>query len=153
MASRFGVSIPTAFDWRPKILLSLPEVSDKFEGEVYVDDLWIRYSQKGRRGIKYPNKRGGTSHKGDNNYQVKILTAENSLQTEMKVTNIGRIKSSDIQRSLSNKLSKNVTMTSDKHQSLKMFSKANKIHHIDFKAEDHTTSESKGVQRLNNIAS
>jgi len=71
----------------------------------------------------------------------------------MKATNIGRIKSSDIQRSLSNKLSKDVIMISDKHQSLKVFSKANKIHHIDFKAEDHTTSEGKGVQRLNNIAS
>jgi len=41
MASRFDVSIPTAFDWRHKILLLLPEVSDKFGGEVYVDDLWI----------------------------------------------------------------------------------------------------------------
>jgi len=50
IVSHFNVSIPTAFDWRHKILLSLPEVSDKFEGEVEVDDLWIRYSQKGRRG-------------------------------------------------------------------------------------------------------
>jgi len=44
-------------------------------------------------------------------------------------------------------------MISEKHQSLKAFAKANKIHHIDFKAEDHTTSEGKVVQRLNNIAS
>jgi len=47
MASPSDVSISTAFDWRHKILLLLPEVSDKLEGEVEVNDLWIRYSQKG----------------------------------------------------------------------------------------------------------
>jgi len=70
MASRFDDSIPIAFDWQHKILLLLPEVSDKFRGEVEVDNLWI------------------DSQKGDNNYQVKIL----SSQTKMKIINIGRIK-------------------------------------------------------------
>ena len=69
MAKRFNISIPTAFNWRHKILLSLPEIEDKFEGESEIDDLWFRYSQKGRKGLEFPNKRGHTNHKGDNNYK------------------------------------------------------------------------------------
>lgn len=152
MVERFGISMPTAFAWRHKILLSLPENLDRFEGEVEIDDLWIRYSQKGRKGLEYAKKRGATSHKGDNNYQVKILTLANGTQTEMKVTNIGRIKSSDIQRSVGYKISNKSIMISDSHQSIKAFAETNKIPHLSFKAKNHTTDDGKGVQLLNNIA-
>ncbi len=152
MAERFGVSVPTAFAWRHKVLLSLPEMSDKFEGESEIDDLWIRYSQKGRKGLDYSKKRGGTSHRGDSNYQVKILTTTNASQTEMKVTNIGRLSKSDIQRTMGDKLSKKTILISDKHKSIGAYAKANKISHYSFKASEHTASEGKGVQLLNSIA-
>jgi transposase-like protein len=152
MSERFEISVPTAFAWRHKILLSLPEISDKFEGESQIDDLWIRYSQKGRKGLGYSKKRGGTSHRGDNDYQVKILTTTNKAQTEMKVTNIGRLSKSDIQRTMGDKLSKKTILISDKHKSIDAYAKANKISHCSFKAKDHTNSEGKGVQLLNNIA-
>jgi len=152
MAEQFGISAPTAFNWRHKILLSLPELDGKFEGETEIDDLWVRYSQKGRKGLEYSKKRGGTSHRGDNDYQVKILTATNGTQTEMKVTNIGRLSKSDIHRSMGDKLTKKTVLISDKHQSIKAFAKYNKIQHHSFKASEHTTSEGKGVQLLNNIA-
>ncbi len=152
MSIRFDISVPTAFNWRHKILLALPVTDDKFEGETEIDDLWIRYSQKGRKGLKYSKKRGGTRHRGDSNYQVKILTAVNSTQSEMKVTNIGRLSKADIQRAMSSKLSKKTILISDKHQSISAFANANKITHHTFKASEHTNSENKGVQRLNNIA-
>ena len=152
MSARFGISVPTAFNWRHKVLLSLPEISDKFEGEAEIDELWIRYSQKGREGLDFPKKRGGTSHKGDSDYQVKILTAANAAQTEMKVTNIGRLSKSDIQRTMGDKLSKKTILISDKHKSIGAYAKANKITHYSFKATEHTTSEGKGVQLLNSIA-
>ncbi len=152
IAGRFGISAPTAFAWRHKVLLSLPEVSAKFDGELEVDDLWVRYSQKGRKGLEYPKKRGATSHKGDNDYQVKIVTAVNSTQTEMKVTNIGRVKKSDIQRAIGDKITKKTILISDKHPSIKAFAESNKIPHISFTAKEHTDTEGKGVQRLNNIA-
>jgi len=152
MSERFGISVPTAFNWRHKILLSLPESEAKFEGETEIDDLWIRYSQKGRKGLEYPKKRGGTSHKGDNDYQVKILTTTNESQTEMKVTNIGRLSKSDIQRAMGDKITKKTVLISDKHQSISAFAKDNKIQHHSFKASDHTTHDGKGVQLLNNIA-
>jgi transposase-like protein len=152
MSKRFGISVPTAFAWRHKVLLSLPEISDNFEGESEIDDLWIRYSQKGRKGLDYSKKRGGTSHRGDNDYQVKILTTTNKAQTEMKVTNIGRLSKSDIQRTMGDKLSKKTILISDKHKSIGAYAEANKISHYSFKAKDHTNSEGKGVQLLNSIA-
>jgi len=152
MSKRFGISIPTAFSWRHKILLSLSEVEDKFESETEIDDLWIRYSQKGRKGLKYSKKRGGTSHKGDNDYQVKILTATTGKQTEMKISNIGRLSKADIQRTIGNKLTKSTILISDKHKSIEAFAKDNKIEHHSFKASEHTTIDGKGVQVLNNIA-
>ena len=152
MADRFGISVPTAFNWRHKILLSLPELDCKFTEETEIDDIWIRYSQKGRKGLKYSKKRGGTNHRGDSAYQVKILTATNKSQTEMKVTNIGRLSKSDIQRSIGDKITKNTILISDKHNSIQAFAKDNKLEHHSFKAKEHTTKEGKGVQSLNNIA-
>lgn len=152
MAERFGVSVPTAFNWRHKILLSLPELNCKFQDETQIDDIWIRYSQKGRKGLEYGKKRGGTSHKGDSNYQVKILTATNSTHTEMKVSNIGRLKKADIQRSLGDKITKKTILISDKHKSIQGFAIDNKLEYHSFKASQHTTKDGKGVQLLNNIA-
>lgn len=152
IAERFEISVPTAFNWRHKILLSLPELDSKFKEETEIDDLWVRYSQKGRKGLEFSKKRGGTSHRGDSDYQVKILTATNSSQTEMKVTNIGRLSKSDIQRSMGDKLTKRTILISDKHQSIQAFARDNKLEHYSFKASEHTTNDGKGVQRLNNIA-
>lgn len=133
-------------------MLTLPESDSNFEGETQIDDLWIRYSQKGRKGLKYSKKRGGTRHRGDSDYQVKILTVTNASKTEMKVTNIGRLSKSDIQRSMGDKITKKTILISDKHQSIQAFAKDNKLEHHRFKASDHTTNDGKGVQLLNNIA-
>lgn len=152
MAERFDISIPTAFNWRHKILLSLPECNAKFHGETQMDDLWIRYSQKGRKGLKFGKKRGTTSHKGDSDFQVKILTTTNSSYTEMKVSNIGRISKADIQRCMGDRITKNTILISDKHPSIKAFAKDHHLEHHSFKASKHTTQDGKGVQLLNNIA-
>lgn len=152
MAERFGVSVPTAFSWRHKILISLPKSERTFDDETQMDDIWIRYSQKGRKGLKYSKKRGGTSHKGDSEYQVKILTATNDAMTEMKVSNIGRLSKADIQRTLGDKISKKTILVSDKHRSIGAFAKENMLEHHSFKATEHITKNGKGVQLLNNIA-
>ncbi|MEA2042089.1 MAG: IS1595 family transposase [Bacteroidota bacterium] len=152
MSEKFDISGPTAFAWRHKILTSLQKSLDKFEGEIEIDDLWFRYSQKGRKGLKYSKKRGESSHKGDNNYIVKLLTATNATQTDMKVAKIGRLSKADIQRTMGERFTKKTTLISDKHLSISAFANQNKIRHIRFKASEHTISDGKGVQLLNNIA-
>jgi hypothetical protein len=152
IAKKLNISIPTAFAWRHKILLSLPISSSKFEGDTEIDDLWFLYSQKGRKGLEYSRKRGGSKHKGDNDFQVKVLATANKEQLNLKVVKIGRLSQSDIQRSMGDKFNKKTTLVSDKHQSIAAFANSAKIKHESFKASDHITAEGKGVQRVNNIA-
>lgn len=151
-AQKLNISIPTAFTWRHKILLSLPALTSKFEGDTEIDDLWFLYSQKGRKGLDYSRKRGGTKHKGDNDFQVKVLATANKQQMDLKVVKIGRLSQSDIQRSMGDKFSKRTTLVSDKHKSIAAFATRAKIKHERFKASEHVTAEGKGVQRVNSIA-
>lgn len=152
LANKLNISIPTAFDWRHKILLALPESSSKFEGETQIDDLWFLYSQKGRKGLEHSRKRGGAKQRGDNEYQVKVLAATNKEQLELKVAKIGRISEADIQRTMGDKFNKKTILISDKHKSISAFANKAKLGHISFKASEHTTTDGKGVQLVNNIA-
>ena len=152
ISKELNISQPTAFTWRHKILLSLPKTSSKFEGETQLDDLWFGYSQKGRKGLDYSRKRGGIKKQGDNDFQVKIVTTTDGDQTEMNVAKIGRISTIDLHRVVGDKISKNATLISDKHQSIAAFANQNNLKHITFKASEHTNAEGKGVQLLNNIA-
>ena len=74
LSIRVGVSIPTAIDWRHKILCDLKSnKNEKFNGITEQDDIWFNYSQKGRQGLKYSKKRGGCRKQGDNDFQTKLL--------------------------------------------------------------------------------
>jgi transposase-like protein len=151
-AQKLSISIPTAFTWRHKILLSLPAITSKFEGDTEIDDLWFLYSQKGRKGLEYSRKRGGNKRKGDNDFQVKVLATANEKQLELKVVKIGRLSQSDIQRSMGDRFSKSTTLVSDKHKSIAAFAIRAKLKHKTFKASELATTEWKWAQWVNNIA-
>ncbi len=154
MSLRLGISIQTSFDWRHKILSSLNIESEDFEGITEIDDLWFLYSQKGRKGLKYSRKRGGSKRKGDNNFQVKMLaTMDRKQSTDLSVVRIGRLKSSDIKRIVGKKISKTATLVSDKHGSISAFAKRNNVEHISFKASAHMADSKHHVQTVNNLAS
>jgi transposase-like protein len=154
MKEKFGISIQTAFDWRHKALLAMNQSGEKFEGITEIDDIWFLYSQKGRKGLKYSRKRGGSKRKGDNNYQVKMLaTADRKGTFDMSVARIGRLKKSDIQRKIGNRIGRNTVLTSDKHKSISAFAKDSKMEHIAFDAKKHTAGNEHHVQYINNVAS
>lgn len=154
MKEKFGISIQTAFDWRHKALLAMNQSGEKFEGITEIDDIWFLYSQKGRKGLKYSRKRGGSKHKGDNNYQVKMLaTADRKGTFDMSVVRIGRLKKSDIQRKIGNRIGRDTVLTSDKHKSISAFAKDSKIEHIAFDAKNHIADTEHHVQYINNVAS
>ena len=52
MASKVGISIQTAFDWRHKILSGPSDGMDRFESITDMDNSWFLYRQKGRKGKK-----------------------------------------------------------------------------------------------------
>jgi transposase-like protein len=154
MAKRTGISIQTAFDWRHKVLSEISDGVEQFEGVTEIDDIWFLYSQKGRKGLQYSRKRGGSSRAGDNGFQTKLLiTSDRKSKTDMSVTRIGRLKKSDIQRTISGKFSNNCTLVSDKHRSIASFANSEGIKHISFRAKDHTAGGEHHIQNVNSIAS
>lgn len=153
MSEKIGISYQTAFDWRHKILSGLSLTTDEFNGITEIDDIWFLYSQKGRKGLKYSRKRGGSSRQGDNKYQVKLLiTADRQKQKDMSVLKIGRITKSDIQRKIGGKFNESCTLVSDKHRSISSFAKSEGINHERFKASDHTAGNEYHIQTVNNMA-
>jgi transposase-like protein len=153
MSKKIGISIQTAFDWRHKILSGLSMTTDEFKGITEIDDIWFLYSQKGRQGLKYSRKRGGSHRQGDNKYQVKLLiTADREKQKDMSVLRIGRITKSDIQRKIGGKFNESCTLVSDKHRSISSFAKSEGIRHKSFKSSNHTAGNEYHVQTVNNMA-
>ena len=154
IAEKVGISVQTAFDWRHKILSGLKKQDTEFSGITELDDIWFLYSQKGRKGLKYSRKRGGSKRQGDNNYQVKMLvTADRKANVDMSIVRIGRLKKSDIERSVGDKFSPDSTLVSDKHRSISSFAKVKNLCHVSFKAAKHSAGGIYHVQNVNNIAS
>jgi len=154
MAERLNISIPTSFDWRHKILSGMKQDGAKFEGITEIDDLRMLYSQKGRKGLKYRKKRGGSNRSGNNNFQVRILiTADRKGTLDMSVVRIGRLKKSDIVRKIGGRISKKTILTSDKHNSISSFAKDLSIKHITFDSKNHIANSQHHVQYINNITS
>lgn len=154
MSKRLDISMQTAFDWRHKILCNLKPTDSNFIDITEIDDIWFLYSQKGRQGLKYSRKRGGSSRRGDNDFQVKLLvTSDRNNTNDMSVVRIGRLKAKDIERKIGNRIGDGVTLVSDKHQSIKSFAKKNNINHVSFKSSDHVKDEVYHVQTVNSMAS
>lgn len=154
IAAKVGISIQTAFDWRHKILSGISQDKSYFEGITEIDDIWFLYSQKGRKGLDYSRKRGGSKRAGDNDFQAKLLiTSDRKLNTDISLICVGRIKKSDIQRKITGRFSDNCTLVSDKHRSIASFAKSEGLEHISFKASEHTAGGEYHVQNVNNMAS
>lgn len=152
MTKRLDISIPTSFDWRHKILLSLPAGQFKFSGETQMDDLWFLYSQKGRNGLKYSRKRGGSSRKGDNDFQVKIIAASDKHHVAMKLAKIGRISKNDIICAVGDKFKKDTKLVTDGHRSFSSFANAAGLKHVSFISKKHKAVTGENVQYINNMA-
>ncbi len=153
IAKKVGISIQTAFDWRHKILSGTVKDNKLFEGVTEIDDIWFLYSQKGRKGLDYSRKRGGSKRAGDNDFQAKLLiTADRNKTTDMSLVRIGRLKKVDIERKVSGKFSFGCELVSDKHRSIAAFAKSENLKHISFKASEHTAGGEYHVQNINNMA-
>lgn len=153
IAKKIGISVQTVFDWRHKILGGLNATTQEFSGITEIDDIWFLYSQKGRKGLKFSRKRGGSKRQGDNKYQVKLLiTADRQSNKDFSVAKIGRITKSDIERKVGGKFNESCTLVSDKHRSISAFAKSENITHVNFKASKHTAGGEFHVQNVNNLA-
>ncbi len=117
-----------------------------------MDDIWFRYSQKGRKGLKYSRKRGRSSHKGDNDFVSKVLMSkERGGELDISLIKIGRLDKSSIEQRLSGKFADTSVLVSDKHPSILSFAKSENLKHETFKSEQHGKKDIH-VQTVNNLA-
>ena len=117
-----------------------------------MDDLWFLYSQKGRKGLEYSRKRGGSKRKGDNSFQVKVIAASDKKQVELKIAKIGRISEKDIIHAIGEKFSSSTKLVTDKHKSFEAFAKRVDLEHVSFLSKNHKAETGENVQYINNIA-
>lgn len=151
-SEEFQISQSTSFEWRHKALISFGEEAPEFSGLVEMDDIWFRYSQKGRKGLKYSRKRGRSSHKGDNDFVSKVLISkEREGKFDISLVKIGRLDIESIEQRVGNKFGETSILMSDKHPSIVGFAKTENIKHESFKAKTHRTKEV-NVQIVNNLA-
>ena len=126
-AQKVGISVPTAFSWRHKILDSLKNIEDdSLSGIVEADDTFFLYSQKGNRNIdRKPRSRGGKSKKrGINSEQVCVLVARDRTDSTIsEVATFGRPSADEIDKVLGASLSKDSIFLTDKHPSFRCFAK------------------------------
>jgi len=155
MARKINICHKTAFFWRHKALFSISKKVTKLFGIVEIDDLHYSFSQKGRRDLESPKKRGKQDNKpGDNAESVKVLaTMDRENDMILDVVRIGRLKASDVKKSIGGIINKDTNiLTSDKHPSLKSFAKAFKIQHETFLAKYHSRAKIYHVNTINEKA-
>lgn len=153
LSKRVGVSQKTGFEWRHRLSISLKGEPSEFKGITEMDDLWFRYSQKGRRGLTYSRVRGRSSHKGDNDFQAKVLvTKARKGELDMSLLKIGRLCKSDIKRKFHGRFKETAILVSDKHPSIASFAVTEGIEHESFLAKDHVKDKDFHVQSVNYLA-
>lgn len=97
-----GHSKQTVFNWRHKLLTSLDKVFTKqFKGVVEMDDMYVRFNQKGRKSNFVPR----LSQRGVSSQQVSVLFTLDRYKTiDLQVLRKGKVDMNSISRILDNGL-------------------------------------------------
>lgn len=147
----------TAFDWRHKILSSLGETDkDSFNGITESDETFILFSEKGKKGLSRKGRKRGSKAKkrGISNEQVAVIvTADRAGQHEMSVATLGRIKKSDIEKSIGGRICNKTVLCSDSHVSYKGFALDNSLEHHAIRADlkQYVKDKVYHVQHVNSL--
>jgi transposase-like protein len=147
----------TAFDWRHKILSSLGETDkDSFNGITESDETFILFSEKGKKGLSRKGRKRGAKAKkrGISNEQVAVIvTADRAGQHEMSVATLGRIKKSDIEKSIGGRICNKTVLCSDSHVSYKGFALDNSLEHHAIRADlkQYVKDKVYHVQHVNSL--
>lgn len=132
-AKEVGISIPTAFTWRHKILHALFEIKEQsLEGIVEVDETYILSSEKGKRNLqRKARKRGGVAQqRGISSEQVCVLVArDRTKQTISEAVTLGRLDSMRLDQTISSRLQPEVIICTDEEPTFRKYCRINKIQH------------------------
>ena len=161
-AKETGISLQTSFDWRHKILSSF----NKHQKEVVLsgicesDDVYFTFSNKGERNLNRPARKRGkgifeVKKRGINEDKLAVLiSADRKGNKHLQAVKRGRIRASDIETVLKDKLEPTTVLCTDTHRSYTSFAKKNNIEHHTIKASAKEYKRgSYHVQHVNSIAS
>ncbi|MFC4770348.1 IS1595 family transposase, partial [Effusibacillus consociatus] len=154
-AQKVGISVPTAFTWRHKILHALSEIkTQSLEGIVEVDETYILHSEKGKRNLpRKARRRGGVAKKrGISNEQVCILVArDRTKQTVSEAVTFGRLDAATLDQVLSSRLQQGVILCTDEEQTFRKYCRERQIQHekVNPGKKRYVTKEIYHIQNVN----
>lgn len=156
IAKEIGISIQTSFDWRHKILSSLSEYTpETLSGVVECDEMELALSNKGDKNLQRKPRQRGNDFKRNEAYTkptvVQVVTSvQRNGEKYLKAVESQRLSADQISKVLSNKLTDNTTLITDKHPSYKLFAKENRsIKHKSVLAKEHVSKNDKNIHLQN----
>jgi len=158
-ASETGISIPTSFKWRHKILSSFSEIPDNdFRFVCESDDIFFLHSEKGNRHLtRKPRQRGSKASTAGitDDHVAVIVTCDRVGDQAMKVSGRGRISKKDVEEALGGKIRKDTVFCTDSHRSFSAFAKQEELEHHKIKAgtKGYTKDQVYHVQTVNSKTS
>lgn len=135
-AEKVGITGPTAFAWRHKLLKHYEKEADThLRGIVEADETFFLFSEKGSHGVskrRKPRKRGGKAEKpGVSDEQVPVIAGcDRDGNVILGVAGRGRISMSDVDTVISSYIAPDATLCTDAHRSFKAYAKQYKFHYV-----------------------
>jgi len=156
-AGQLEVNVKTIFDWKHKLLSSLPKSSgQKFFGIVECEDKELYISEKrnkklDREAYKRPGDR--KTKRGVSNDKVSVMVAaDRSGNMIMQVTKIGRIDKGSVERTIGGIVIENNVLCSDSHTSIISRAQDKKLeHHVFIASKQHVKDKWYQVQHVNSL--
>lgn len=155
-AKELGISLPTSFNWRHKILSALEDdSSSKMHDIVEADEAFFLISDKGSKELECEaRKRGGKAKQpGTSKEQVNVLVGNNREGNKhLSVSNLGRISQADLDRVFTNKISKNAILCSDSNKAYTAWCNQHEIEHkaINASKKQYVKERVFHIQHVNN---
>jgi len=162
IAKELHISIQTSFDWRHKILSSLGQFEPKsLSGEIECDELELPLNNKGSKTLeREPRKRGSDFKRNTEEKDITVVQVVTAVERNgnkyLKAVESKRLSKEEITSVFEGKLSKNVTLITDKHPSYRAFAKDDpSIKHKRLLAKEHVDKNDKTIhlQKVNNVHS
>ena len=134
-AREIGVSYVTLFYWRHKLLSALKMVKqNKMQGKFEIENLFLKFSRKGQKGIEHDEKRvhdQSVSYINISNNKVCVITALDSHKNiYSRAVGMGRMNAMDMENYIGKILNKNKQAVSRPKSFFAMFFKRKKIREI-----------------------
>lgn len=158
-AIEVGISIQTSFDWRHKILASLPDIAPKVLTDVVeCDEMELPISHKGNRNLERLPRKRGTDFKRNEFYDdittVQIITAVQRKKGKyLKAVETKRLTSMEITKALEGKIAPETILITDKHPSFRTYAKSQtSVKHKTVLSKEHVSKTDKNIhlQHVNN---